>query len=427
MNIEDALAKLYSMHQFGIKLGLDNINNLLDEIGSPHKNLKAFHVAGSNGKGSTASFIASILMEAGYKVGLYTSPHFAKFNERIRINSVMIDDDYISGFINQIDSYIRKNSPTFFEVTTALALKYFNDRKVDYAVIETGLGGRLDATNVLEPLASIITSISLEHTEHLGNTIEKIASEKAGIIKKNSPVLIGKMDIQAVDVIRMKASELGCSFSNISDFAKQENERVSVDLDTGTFSIYSTPLRGNHQLLNSSLAVKTVNKILGIENGIIISNGIKNVIKNTGIEGRYEVISQNPGIILDSAHNPEGVEVFIKEFSKEYTEYSERILIFGAMKDKSISGMLSLLSPYFTKIYLTQVQIDRAATIEELTAIAVQKGIQAEALINPTDFINNYLLKVQNNCLVVLGSMYLLGEIKLKKMQIVLDKLKEGD
>ncbi len=427
MNIEDALARLYSMHQFGIKLGLDNINNLLEQLGSPHKNLKSFHVAGSNGKGSTASFIASILMEAGYKVGLYTSPHFVKFNERIRINGAMIEDEYISGFINQIDHYIRENSPTFFEVTTALAFNYFYDRKVDYAVIETGLGGRLDATNVLKPLASIITSISLEHTEHLGNTIEKIAFEKAGIIKKNSPVFIGKMDQQAVDVIKMKAAELRSSFLDIKNFVNLENDRAIVNLDNGTYSIYSTPLRGNHQLLNSSLALKTVNKILGIESGNLISNGIKNVIKNTGIEGRYEVISQNPKIILDSAHNLEGVEVFLNEFSKEFNQYSERFLIFGAMRDKSISGMLSLLSPYFTKIYLTYVQINRAATIEELTSITNQKGIETEALLDPADFINNYLIKAQNSCLVVLGSMYLLGEIKLKKMQIGLDKLKEGD
>jgi dihydrofolate synthase / folylpolyglutamate synthase len=427
MNIEEVLAKLYSMHQFGIKLGLDNINNLLSELGNPHKNLKTFHIAGSNGKGSTSSFISSILMEAGYNVGLYTSPHFVRFNERIRINGVMIDDDYIINFINQIDGYIKKNAPTFFEVTTALAFKYFSDKNVNYAVIETGLGGRLDATNVLNPLASIITSISLEHTEHLGNTIEQIAFEKAGIIKKNIPVLVGKMDNKAKNVIEKNANELECEFYDINDFTVKSDERILVNLEGSTYSIYETPLKGDHQLINSSLAVKAVNKIPGISKSIILSNGINNVVRNSGIEGRYEIVNNSPRIIMDSAHNVEGIEVFINEFSKEINKYKNRILIFGAMRDKSISNMLSLLSPFFTKIYLTRVQLDRAATIEELSETAGKQGINTEALAEPADFISRFTAGSKESCLVILGSMYLLGEIKLKKMKIGLDKLKQGD
>ena len=173
MNLEEALEKLFSLHQFGIKLGLENICNLLDYLGNPQKELTTFHIAGSNGKGSTSSFINSILMEAGYRVGLYTSPHLVKFNERIRVNSEMIPDEYVVGFMNSLGDYIEKHSPTFFELTTAMAFKYFAEMKLDYAVIETGLGGRLDATNVLNPLASIITTISREHTNVLSDSIPK--------------------------------------------------------------------------------------------------------------------------------------------------------------------------------------------------------------------------------------------------------------
>ncbi|MFA7229307.1 MAG: Mur ligase family protein, partial [Melioribacteraceae bacterium] len=191
--IQSALNLLFSLHQFGIKLGLDNMTALLDHIGNPHSGLKMIHIAGSNGKGSTASFIASILMEAGFKVGLYTSPHFVKFNERIRINGVMIDDNSVAEFVDGLREYISEKKPTFFEITTALAFHYFLHQKVDYAVIETGLGGRLDATNVITPLASVITSISLDHTEHLGETIEKIAAEKGGIIKPGAKLFTGIM------------------------------------------------------------------------------------------------------------------------------------------------------------------------------------------------------------------------------------------
>lgn len=186
--INKALDRLYSLQKFGMKLGLDNITSLLEYLGNPQKNFKSFHVAGTNGKGSTTSFMASILMEAGYRTGLYTSPHFIRFNERVRVNGVEIPDQYIVEFISGINGFIVIHKPTFFEVTTALAFKYFSDEKVEYAAIETGLGGRLDATNVLAPLASVITSISLEHTEILGDTLEKIAFEKGGIIKRGGKV-----------------------------------------------------------------------------------------------------------------------------------------------------------------------------------------------------------------------------------------------
>jgi dihydrofolate synthase/folylpolyglutamate synthase len=417
MNIESALQKLFSLHQFGIKLGLENIQRLLERIGNPHKNLKSFHIAGSNGKGSTSSFLASILMEAGYKVGLYTSPHFVIFNERIRINGKMIPDDYILKFISELDEYIENNKPTFFELTTAMAFKYFDEQKVDYAVIETGLGGRLDSTNVLNPIASIITSISLEHTQILGDTIEKIAIEKAGIIKNNIVVIVGNMPEEALSVITKKSIAMDCINYETRNFVTEKKIGIKVDLKTGSFDISSTPLRGYHQAFNAALAVKSLNATIGVDNEKIFSDGINNVIRNTGIQGRYEIINEYPKIIFDSAHNPEGVKAFIKEFSADFENYSHRILIFSALNDKNISGMLCELKPYFHEIMLSKISIDRSATIDELQTAALANKINAQTVEDPTNFIFKFKENPGKNCLVVLGSMYLLGEIKSKLLK----------
>jgi len=260
MNIQEALNKIYAMHQFDIKLGLGRVKKLLELIGNPHKELKYIHIAGSNGKGSTASFIASILMEAGYKVGLYTSPHFVRFNERIRINGIEIDDNYIAGFINSIEQIIEQEKPTFFEITTALAFKYFCDNKPDFVVLETGLGGRLDATNVIDPLASVITSISLEHTNILGETLEKIAFEKAGIIKPGKPVFTGSLPLEALEVIRKRTAKMNSHLFTFNKFAQNIEKSVNIFLDKKIIHIYRTGLSGNHQFHNAALAVKEIGR-----------------------------------------------------------------------------------------------------------------------------------------------------------------------
>lgn len=423
MNVESVLKKLYSMRQFHIKLGLERIENLLEFIGNPHKELKCFHIAGSNGKGSTASFIASILMEANYKVGLYTSPHFVKFNERIRINDKEIEDEYIVNFFNSIEKFIEKEEPTFFEITTAMAFKYFSDNKVDYIVLETGLGGRLDATNVVNPLAAVITSISLEHTNILGDTLEKIAFEKAGIIKKGINVLSGNMPLEAENVIRSKSEELQCKYFSFNNFVKKDKDHVSVILKNRKYHLYNTPLKGYHQLLNCALAVKCVNVVLNIEDYFLINRGIKNVVKNSGIQGRYEILSSAPKIIFDSAHNPDGIKIFLEEFVKECHSYSKRSLIFGAMRDKDISEMLKLLSPFFDNIYVTSIENERAATIEEIQSIADKIGIRVIPLKITEELIKKFYAEDERKCLVVLGSMYLVGKIKSKIKEERLDNM----
>lgn len=414
MDLETALNKLYSLHQFGIKLGLENITDFLNRLGNPQNKYQSFHVAGSNGKGSTISFLASILMEKGYKTGLYTSPHFVKFNERVRIGKSQITDEYICDFVNANNQYIDDKSLTFFEVTTAMAFKYFEDSKIEYAAVETGLGGRLDATNVILPVASIITSISKEHTEILGNTIEQIAFEKAGIIKPDTNVFVGCMPSEAEEVISKTADSKNCKKYFIKDFTEEKEDSLKLKLLTKEYNLYSTPLHGRHQLLNSALAIKAYSTIFGDENQKTISDGINHVVENTGIQGRYEVFNEKPRIIFDSAHNPEGVKIFVNEFRRIYKKFTKRTLIFTALRDKAAFEMLTLLAPYFTDFYVTTVQNERAQTIDELIKLCKMLGLRAKPLADPESFIRKFQKEEKENCLAILGSMYLIGELKEK-------------
>lgn len=413
MDKEKILQKIFSLNQFGIKLGLDSTKKLLAKIGNPHLRLKCFHVAGSNGKGSTSSFIASILMEMGFKVGLYTSPHFVRFNERIKINGNEIEDEYLVEFINQINSYIDNEKPTFFEITTSLAFKYFDDNSVDYAIIETGLGGRLDATNVIDPISSVITSISLEHTEHLGNTIEKISFEKAGIIKNDKPVFIGKLNDEAEKVIVQKAVETNSPIIKIKDYIVEEGDYLKIKCKNFYLNLYETPLKGYHQLLNSALAIKTIDENFSVNSSQIL-NGIKNVIGNTGIQGRYEIYNDKPRVIFDSAHNPEGIQIFIDEFKKEKDNYEKSTLVFSVMKDKNIKLMLDLLYKTFDEIFYYELKYERAAKYEVLKNLISEKNIKINLVNDPYEFLTKFIHQNKNECLVFLGSMYLLGEIKSK-------------
>lgn len=413
MNLEESLSKLYSLHSFGVKLGLENIREFLSFIGNPQDKLKCFHVAGSNGKGSTSSFLASILMEYKCKVGLYTSPHFVRFNERIKVNGQEIPDEYIASFINKYNDKIDELKLTFFEVTTALAFMYFYEKKVDYAVIETGLGGRLDATNIIKkPLAAIITSISLEHTNILGNTIKEVAAEKAGIIKNGSMVFIGKLHSDAEEVIEAKCSDTGSELFKIKEYINEKRNSPELYTEEIEYDDWNIPLRGIYQTYNAALAGLVISKVLDEEDPDFIRKGIADVIRNTGIQGRYELFHKEPDIIFDSAHNPEGIENFLTEFRTDYKIYRNRELIFGAMRDKSIKEMLQMLNKFFDTIYITGINYERAATTDELFLIAKENSIKVTVLPEPVNYIRNFTKKNRYECLVVLGSMYMLGEIK---------------
>ncbi len=412
MTIEESLAKLFSLHTFGVKLGLENIQGFLKYIGNPEKKLKAIHVAGTNGKGSTSAFLSSILQELGNKTGLYTSPHFVRYNERIKINNNEIPDAYVADFISEHDKYIAEHQLTFFEVTTAIAFQYFADEKVDYAVIETGLGGRLDATNVIVPIASVITSISLDHTHILGDTLEKIALEKAGIIKPLVPVFTGLLESEAANVIEQRSKELSCNYFKLLDYIIKRKDSIELYTEEIEVDDFTMPLRGDYQKYNAALAGLVISKIFDTDDYFHLERGIRNVISNTGLEGRYEFYNTQPDIIFDSAHNPDGVRNFLSEFTKDFTKYSRKVLLFGAMKDKAIKEMFNELKNYFDEIRVTDIKYERAAKAEDLINLAKETGISVLKEANSADFIRSFRSQEKNNCLVVLGSMYLLGEIK---------------
>ena len=417
MDIKSSLEKLFKLHTFGVKLGLDNIKGFAAHIGNPQRNLKTIHIAGSNGKGSTASFITSILIECGYKVGLYTSPHFVKFNERITINGVQIEDEYIANFIAKHWEFIIKNELTFFEVTTALAFEYFASQKVDYAIIETGLGGRLDATNVLNPLAVVITSISLEHTNVLGNEISGIAKEKAAIIKRGSKVFTGLLNPDADAVVEKKCKDEKCELYRLDEYINEKDERLELYTEEIELDEWNVPLKGKYQVHNAALAALVVAKTFLLDNNLKILHGISNVIKNTHIEGRYEFFHRNPDVIFDSAHNIDGIREFLSEFNRDSEKYLKKHLLFGVMKDKAVEQMLLELNKSFEEIHLTHIENERSATIYELKKIC--NNINIDAIEEPVgiDLINRFLKGEKKNCLVVLGSMYLLGDVKSKLLQ----------
>ena len=414
MTIEQALNKLFALHTFGMKLGLDNIKNFLDHIGNPQDKLRVIHIAGSNGKGSTAAFLGSILQELGNKVGLYTSPHFVRYNERIKINGNEISDEYVANFVTKYDNFISEHKLTFFEATTAIAFQYFVDEKVDIAVVETGLGGRLDATNVLNPIAVVITSISLEHTHILGDTTEKITTEKAGIIKPKINVFTGMLPSEAIKTIEDKCKDYDCKYYKLSDYIIKRKDSIELYTEEIELDDFSMPLRGIYQRYNAALAGLVVSKIFSTDDFLHIERGIKNVIKNTGLEGRYEYYNTHPDIIFDSAHNPEGVTNFLDEFKKDSKSYKKRVLLFGVMKDKSIKDMLTELNKYFHEIRVTNINYERAAKAEDLLNLAQEINIKVEEEPEPVKYIESFRNKDEDNCLVVLGSIYLLGEIKSK-------------
>lgn len=412
MDLEKSLNKLYSLHTFGVKLGLDNIRNFLTLLGKPHNKIKTIHIAGSNGKGSTAAFTASILQEMKYKVGLYTSPHFSRFNERIKINGKEISDERIAKFIRDYEKNIDMFKLTFFETTTALAFQYFYEEKVDYAVIETGLGGRLDATNLINPLSAIITSISLEHTEILGSTIEKIVEEKAGIIKDGINVFIGKLPDIAESVIEEKCSQKKCELYKLKDYIIEKDNSLELYTEELELDEWIMPLKGKYQKYNAALAALVVSKSLDNDNFRVVEHGIKNVVKNTGLQGRYEFFNNKPDIIFDSAHNPEGITNFLTEFNRDKAKYSHSTLLFGVMKDKAIKEMLSLVRDSFDKILITDIDYDRACKISDLEKIANEIKLKVNSVTKPGEFVAAFKEEDPSKCLVVLGSMYLLGAIK---------------
>ena len=397
MNYKKILNYLYSLESPKIKLGTERVHKLLDKIGNPEKQLKCIHVAGTNGKGSVCAMLFYILKEAGYKVGLYTSPHLKRFNERIRINEHFVTDKEIVEYFLKVKPFIINQS--FFEITTAMAFLYFKEKNVDFAVLEVGLGGRLDATNIVTPLISVITNIELEHTDLLGKTSEKIAFEKAGIIKNNVPIATRAKD-KALEIIKKIAKE-----RNAPLFLVKKYKNVKFRY-----------LNGNFQQENKDIALTTINilkKYHQIKTG---EKQITNGIRKTKWPGRLQFISKN--ILVDCAHNPSGFEILKKELMtiKKQRKIDKFIFVIGIQSDKNISIMLKIINPLVSVIIFTKSKHEKATEPNELlkifNKINKNKKIKAKIINNPNKALN-YAKKIvdKNDLIVVTGSIYLVGDV----------------
>ena len=343
--IKNQLDVLFSLQRKEIKLGLEHTHTLLDYLHNPEEDLKMIHIAGTNGKGSTAAFISSILIQKGYRVGVFTSPHLIKFNERIRVNSNFITDLEILEFLDANKSAIKKIQSTFFETTTAMALSHFQNKDVDFAVIETGLGGRLDATNVIKPLVSLITSISLDHMDLLGGTIEKIAYEKAGIIKKNTPLIIGPNKKSVVDVFKKIAKKKESKIIEIDRL-----DKVAVNESGTKFECYDheffIPLIGKHQAQNASLAIAAARYCDSNITKTIIKRGLSRV----KWAGRLHCVSK--GIFYDVAHNQAGLEYLFETIGKLFPDRNlQGLLCLKGGKD--IKNIAKQLQNRFKKLFVS--------------------------------------------------------------------------
>lgn len=419
MTYEDAVKKINSLLTFGIKPGLERIRELLDRIGNPQKNLKFVHIAGTNGKGSTCTFISSVLTAAGYKTGLFTSPYVTEFRERIQIDKEMIPKDELANAFDVIVPIVEQMANenkiiTEFEMITALAFYWYNKAKCDIVVLETGLGGRFDATNVINNSeVSVITSIALDHTAILGDTIEKIAFEKAGIIKENSyTVLYPCLPMSALNVIKdtaLKRNSVPC----ISDY--NSINTLSSDIN-GTNISYKNlqlfiPLTGEHQIKNASVALKAI-EILRIKGYDISDISIKEGFSNAFIPARMEIISKNPLVILDGGHNPDCANA-VSDNIKKYLINKKILAVFGMLEDKDSKSSVEILAPLFNKIITVKPNNPRGLDSNKLKKIIFPYCSNVISAENAEIAFNIAKNEISGfDMLFIGGSLYLAGELR---------------
>ncbi|MCK5370234.1 MAG: bifunctional folylpolyglutamate synthase/dihydrofolate synthase [Cyclobacteriaceae bacterium] len=425
MDFKDTLEYMYTllpMYQrvgkIAFKKDLTNTIKLCEILGNPQHKFKSIHIAGTNGKGSSAHMIASVLQSAGYKTGLYTSPHLKSFTERIKIDGREVEEQFVCDFIDGIKSEIEEIQPSFFEITVAMAFKYFLMQQVDVAVIEVGLGGRLDSTNVVTPIVSLITSIGLDHTDMLGETLPEIAFEKAGIIKEDVPVVISESQHEITKVFKRKAHELNAPLF----FADQEydvsvSQNSSIDLEfnakssTNTITA-KTDLAGEYQIKN----IPGVMKVLDLMNlqGFHISddhihNGFSHVVKNTGLLGRWQKIHDNPLTICDTVHNELGIKCLIRQIEK--IQYDNLYIIWGSVEGKDLRGVFKHL-PKDAIYYFCEASVPRALKAELLQKKAMDFGCRGLVVRNVNVAIEVAREKAGQNDLVFIGgSNFIIAEI----------------
>lgn len=394
-----------------IKKDLHNTIALCEHLGNPQHKFKTIHIAGTNGKGSTSHMLAAVLQKAGYKTGLYTSPHLKDFRERIRINGEMIPESFVTDFVAQEKELIEDISPSFFEVTVGLAFDYFAKEKVDIAVIETGLGGRLDSTNIITPELSVITNISLDHTNLLGNTIPEIAYEKAGIIKNQIPVVIGERQAETTTVFVDKAAETNSAIIFASDLLHvSDTFRKDTFLITSVYQEHSLlypelrlDLTGSYQLKNILTVIQSVillNKI-GFEiTDEAITSAIANTKGLTGLRGRWDILSEHPLIICDTGHNVAGIKEVMENINA--TPHYQLHIVIGMLKDKDITTVLQLL-PASATYYFCQPDLERAMSAEELSGQAKAFNLKGNIFGSVAEAIGNAKANADPNDLIFIG------------------------
>jgi len=409
------LKDMYGLHRFGIKLGLSTIRQILSGLGNPQNAYACVHVAGTNGKGSVASSLASILNQAGYKTGLYTSPHLVHFNERIQVNNRPISNKSVVTSYNTIKkAHHGDRGPTFFEFATAMALVEFARQRVDWAVIETGMGGRLDATNIVRPQLSIITNISLEHREYLGNTLEQISGEKAGIIKKRTPVITGIRQKKALAVVEKIAAEKSASLLRLGKEFKVRRSPCGTFSYRGVEAVWrnlKTGLLGNHQVDNAALVLAACEMLQ--KRGVILSlDNIQAGLLNNRWPGRLEIVSDEPRIILDGAHNFIAARNLARFLSANFSRRNITMVI-GILDDKPYNAMLKCLLPTANRVILTRAKINRALEPEKLEALAKRMVPQVTTIPDVKQALE-YAIETASpkDVICVAGSLYVVGEAK---------------
>ena len=424
MNYEDGMKYIKMVGNFGSNYGLERTERLLEILGNPHKKIKVIHIAGTNGKGSTTSILTSILMKEGFKTGMYTSPFLEEFEERIQINKVNISKEDLGIYVGIIKDAVDKvmeegyTHPTEFEIITCLMFKYFYDKKVEYAVIEVGLGGRLDSTNVVSPVLTVITSISLDHTNILGNTIEEIAGEKGGIIKNNIPFIMYPQEIEEaknvlINICKEKNSKVhevkkengSLEYINEDDFY----QRIKIK---GLLKDYYIKLRllGEHQIVNCQVAVMAAEVLSEIE-GFALNN-IETGVEDARWNGRLEVLCKEPLIVIDGAHNIQGIKSLKKNVIK-YFNYNKMHLILGILADKQVNEMINTIVPLSEDVIALTPHSDRAELASELKKEIYKVNDKVKSFEKYEDgFYSALSTAGKDDIILVTGSLYMIGEMR---------------
>ena len=421
--LDESLKKLYALRTFGIKPGLEPVRELLAGLGDPQLAFVAVHVAGTNGKGSVCALLDAVLRAAGFRVGLYTSPHLVRFNERIRVNGEAVSDEDLATLFDTLEPVVATlaghgRQATFFEFTTALAFEYFRRQRVQIAVVETGLGGRLDATNIVLPLVSVITRIGLEHTEYLGNTIEAIAGEKAGIVKQGRPVVCGAMPDEARAAIRRVAAERNALFVDAAEVATVRRatqsltgQKIAVNTEGADYGTATVRLLGRHQLENVATALAAVEAIATAGRLPLTPEVVVRGLEATRWPARLDVLGEAPPVILDGAHNPDaahGLAVALKELFKK----KPLALVWGMCTDKDAIGFSGALGGLVRVCWPVTLATDRTRPQAELARIAQSRGWEvrlaglADALAEAKAWARE-----QDGAVCIAGSLYLAGEV----------------